>query len=80
MMPKNFKKKKYRPKTKTMTTNQEMTKTFRWKQMKTMVKKKTIKENVEPEESEYRQQVGNTSNQERTTPITTVQSQRRLSR
>jgi hypothetical protein len=75
MMPKNFKKKKkkkYRPKTKTMTMNQETTKTFRWKQMTTMVKKKRIKENVEPEKSEDRQQVGNTSKQERTTPNTTV--------
>jgi hypothetical protein len=79
MKPKNFKK-KYRPKTKTMTTNQEMTKTFRWKQMTAMVKKKMIKESVEPEKSEYGQLVGNTSKQERTTPNTTVQSQRRLSR
>jgi hypothetical protein len=57
-----------------------MVKTFRWKQMTTMVKKKAIKENVEPEESEYHPQVGNTSKQDWKKHNITVQNQRRLSR
>jgi hypothetical protein len=73
----NLKKKKYRPKMKTMTTNQGVMKIVRWKPMTTTVKKKTIKENVEPEESEYCLQVGNTSKQERKKQNITVQILRR---
>jgi ribosomal protein L3 len=45
--------------------------------MTTMVKKKTIKENAEHEESEYRRKVGSISKQEMNTPKNTVWSQRR---
>jgi hypothetical protein len=45
--------------------------------MMTMVKKKTIKENVKQEESEYPRKVGSISKQEMNTPNITVPIQRK---